>query len=245
MRTRLALRIRNQLDCPEKRRIYGERHFAVAAPRYDLATRALSLGRDAAWKARLIEALPDLPRPLCVDLACGTGDLAFLLARRYPGGRVVGVDLTAPMLDIARARNRLPNVGFLRQDLCALSFRDESVDIVTGGYALRNAPDLPLALAEIRRILRPGGTAAFLDFSRPRSAFPLPRYLVLRTWCGLWGLLLHGTPAVHGYIAPSLAVFPDREALSALFGVNGLSPVETKRFFGGIVELVVLRRADR
>lgn len=245
MRTRLGLRIRDHLDVPEKRRTYIERHFALAASRYDAATRAMSLGRDAAWKARLIELLPDRPRPLCVDLACGTGDLAFLLARRYPEGRIVGVDLTGPMLDIARERNRFPNVSFLRQDMCALSFRDESVDIVTGGYALRNAPNLAQALAGVGRILRPGGTAAFLDFSRPRGALSRPRYLLLRTWGGLWGLLLHGTHEIHGYIAPSLALFPDREALVALFGDNGLSLVASKRFFGGIVELDVVRRAGR
>ena len=242
MSGRFRLKAREWLDVPERKRAYNERHFAEAAPRYDLATRMMSLGQDAAWKRALVAALPALPSPVCVDLACGTGDVAFLLAGRYPGGIVTGLDLSPPMLAIARERNRFTNVRFERGDLCDLPFPDGSVDVVTGSYALRNAPDLRKAVAEVRRVLSPCGVAAFLDFSNPERSLPRHfQYLLLRSWCGLWGLLLHGTPEIHGYVAESLRKFPDRNRLREIFREQGLGAVADRRFFLGITRLIVLR----
>lgn len=243
---RFALKIRDHIDVPERKKLYNEIHFAEAASRYDLATRAMSLFRDPSWKARLVGSLPPVRAPLCVDIACGTGDVALLLAERYPEGRVAGLDIAEPMLAIARSRNDHRNLRFHRRDMCETGFPEQSVDIVTGSYALRNAPDLARAVGEIRRILKPGGTAAFLDFSKPRAAcFRIPRHLLLRTWCGFWGLLLHGNHEVHGYIAASLSAFPDRRALRALFGESGFELVSSRRFFLGILELLVFRRSPR
>lgn len=243
MSERFRLKAREWLDAPGRKRAYNERHFAAAAARYDLATRAMSLGRDAAWKRILVGALPDLPSPVCVDLACGTGDVSFLLAGRYPGGVVTGVDLSASMLAIARGRNRFGNVRFERGDMGGLPLPDGSADVVTGGYALRNAPDLREAVSEVHRVLAPGGVAAFLDFSNPES--PLLRrlqYVLLRSWCGLWGLLLHGTPEIHGYVAESLRAFPSRSLLRELFREQGLGLYVDRRFFLGITGLLVLRK---
>ena len=242
MNGRFRLKAREWLDVPERKRVYNERHFAEAASQYDLATRMMSLGRDAGWKRALVAALPDLQAPVCVDLACGTGDVAFLLAGRYPEGDVTGLDLSAPMLAIARERNRFTNVRFERGDLCGLPFPDASADVVTGSYALRNAPDLRKALAEVHRVLSPGGVAAFLDFSNPeRSLLRYLQYLLLRSWCGLWGFLLHGTPEIHGYVAESLRAFPDRNRLRGIFRENRFEVLTERRFFLGITGLVVLR----
>jgi demethylmenaquinone methyltransferase/2-methoxy-6-polyprenyl-1,4-benzoquinol methylase len=239
---RFRLKAREWLDVPERKRVYNERHFAEAASQYDLATRMMSLGRDAGWKRALVAALPDLQAPVCIDLACGTGDVAFLLAGRYPEGDVTGLDLSAPMLAIARERNRFTNVRFERGDLCGLPFPDASADVVTGSYALRNAPDLRKALAEVHRVLSPGGVAAFLDFSNPeRSLLRYLQYLLLRSWCGLWGFLLHGTPEIHGYVAESLRAFPDRNRLRGIFRENRFEVLTERRFFLGITGLVVLR----
>lgn len=244
MSGRFRLKAREWLDSPGRKRIYNERHFSVAAGRYDTATRAMSLGWDAAWKRALIASLPNLPSPACVDLACGTGDVAFLLAKRYPGGTVTGVDLSEPMLAIARERNRFGNVRFERGDLCALPFPDASSDIVTGSYALRNAPDLREAVAEVRRVLRPGGAAAFLDFSKPENpSLQRLQYLFLRGWCGFWGLLLHGTPEIHGYVAESLRAFPDRGRLPEIFLEHGFGVEAMKSFslFGAVSLHMMLR----
>ena len=245
MSGRFRLKAREWLDVPERKRAFNERHFAEAARRYDLATQMMSLGRDAAWKRALVEALPGLPHPVCVDLACGTGDVAFLLAGRYPGGVVTGVDLSGPMLAIARERNRFPNVRFERGDLCDLPFPGGSADIVTGSYALRNAPDLRKAVAEVQRVLKPGGVAGLLDFSNPeRALFRHLQYRLLRGWCGLWGILLHGTPEIHGYVAESLRAFPARSRLREIFREHGFGMRADRRFFLGITGMLILRKGS-
>ncbi len=243
MSPRFDLKIRDHILLPEKKSHYNERHFTEAAPRYDLATRAMSLGRDAAWKRALVDALPGIPRPLCVDLACGTGDLTFLLAGRYPRGEIVGLDLTEPMLAIARERNRFGNVHFTRRNMNSTGCAPESVDVVTGSYALRNAPSLGPVLDEIRRILKPGGVAAFLDFAKPANRFlQVPEYWLLKSWCGLWGFVLHRNPEIHGYIAASLEAFPDRMRLRRLFVEKGFEPKLSRAFFLGITGLEVFRK---
>lgn len=242
MAQRFALKARDHVGLPDRKRRFNEAHFAEAAPRYDVATRAMSLGRDAAWKRELVAALPDPPSPACVDIACGTGDVAFLLAARYRNGTVTGIDISDGMLRIARARNRFRNLGFASGDLCALPLADGSADLVTASYALRNAPALRPALAEIRRVLAPGGFAAILDFSRPRSPIlGTVQIRMLRRWCGLWGSLLHGSSEIHGYIAESLAGFPDRRRFREMLVEEGFSVVSSRRHVLGILERFLLR----
>ena len=169
MTGRFVLKIGDHLENAETKRYYTERNFSEVAPRYDFITRGLSFGRDAAWKRTLISLLPSHESPVCVDLACGTGDIAFLVAGKYPRGRIAGVDITEPMLEIARHRNTHPNVSFANQDMGSLDIVSESVDIVTGGYALRNAPDLGTTIDEISRVLKPsrrGGLSRFLQTGR-------------------------------------------------------------------------------
>jgi len=243
---RFDLKARDWLQSPERKRYYNERHFSEAAPRYDAATRAMSFFRDASWKKRLVDTLPDHPSPRCVDIGCGTGDISVRLARRYPAGVVAGIDIAEPMLRLARNQNGYANLRYLRQDMCAMEFPDGCADIVTGSYALRNAPDLPRAIREIGRILKPGGTAAFLEFAKPRmAALRDPHRFLLRNWCGFWGLLFHGSREIHGYIADSLAAFPDRGRLLEDFHAQGFALGSSERFFFGITELLVLRKETR
>jgi len=237
------------LRTPDAKREYNELLFAEVARRYDLVTRALSLGRDQAWKRALLDSLPAGPAapagaaPVCIDLACGTGDVTFALARRYPRGTVCGVDLTPEMLAIARERNSCANVRLELGDMHRLPFPSASVDIVTGSYALRNAPSLGVALAEVRRVLRPGGTAAFLDFSKsPHWLSQRLTYWVLCVWGGFWGLVLHRQPAVYAYIATSLWHFPDRVALRQELARAGLAEVSSRRFYLGTLEMITVVR---
>jgi len=233
------------LRTPAAKREYNELLFAEVAKRYDLVTRALSLGRDQAWKRVLLDSLPTSSAPVCVDLACGTGDVSFALAQRYPQGTICGVDLTPEMLQIARARNRFPNVTLQQGDMHHLPFPSASVDIVTGSYALRNAPSLTVALQEIHRVLRPGGTAAFLDFSKSPNRF-LQRlsFTVLYLWGSFWGLVLHRQPAVYAYIAKSLWHFPDREALRRDLANVGFTEVFSRKFYFGTLEIITVSKPD-
>ena len=242
MAGRFTLRIGAHLESPETKRYYNRRVFSEIAPKYRFITRALSFRRDASWKRELIASLPAVVSPLSVDLACGTGDLTLLLAERYPRGIVVGLDITTPMLDLATRRNTFSNVCFIAGDMGSLPLAPGSVDILTGGYALRNAPDLGTALDEIRRVLKPGGVAAFLDFSKPagRLAQTL-EYWSLKLWGGFWGSLLHRNPEVYGYIAESLRRHPDRVRLRGLFEERGFRVVSSRLHFLGVMEALVVR----
>lgn len=239
------LKINDYIETPEKKREYNEQHFSEAASRYDFATRAMSLGRDMAWKKQLIALLPKMEQPDCLDLACGTGDVTFMLADKYPQGKIIGLDLTEPMLDLARQRNSSQNVEFLQADMAATGLLDESVDIVTGSYAVRNAPELRQSFIEINRILRPDGVVAILDFSKPANRFfQAIQYKVLQYWCGLWGFLLHGNAEVHSYIATSLKMYPDRGELRNLLRECGFVVSSSLRFYFGTLELLLLRKTE-
>lgn len=243
MNTSYRSRMAEELGDPDRKRAYNQALFTEVAPRYDVVTRALSLGRDRAWKRRLIAALPDENPGLCVDLACGTGDITRMLAARYPGSTVVGIDLTPSMLEIAQRIEPALACQYRQADLCDTGLEPGSADVVTGGYALRNAPDLVAGLREVRRVLRPGGVAAFLDFSKPPSS-TLQRieHGLLHGWGGLWGWVLHRDPEVYQYIAQSLGHYPDRRALARMVRDQGFAIAHQQRFFGGIMELLVLTR---
>ena len=246
MTGRFDLKIGDHLEDAEKKKYYNERLFSEVAPRYDFITRVLSFGRDAAWKRALISSLPYHESPVCLDLACGTGDISFLLADKYTRGRISGLDITEPMLDIARQRNNRPNVSFVNQNMGSLEIPSETADIITGGYALRNAPHLETVIDEIGRVLKPRGVAAFLDFSKPDASIPQKiEYWCLKIWTGLWGVLLHRNHEVYGYIAESLRRFPDRRHLRNLFQEKGFSVVDSRSFFGGITELLVVQKLPR
>ena len=108
---------------------------------------------------------------MALDLACGTGDVCFLLAERFSNAGIEGLDLTREMLDIAERRNQFGDrVNFVQGDICNLPQASDSKDLITGSYAWRNAPDLLKMLQEIHRVLKPGGVVAFLDFSKSPSA---------------------------------------------------------------------------
>ncbi|MFT4549705.1 MAG: ubiquinone/menaquinone biosynthesis methyltransferase [Verrucomicrobiales bacterium] len=232
-----------ELDQPESKRELNLEIFTRIAREYDLICKLLSFGRDLKWKQKMVRLLPDKTEPYCIDLATGTGDLSFYLGDRYPDGSVVGIDLTEKMIEVANGRNEQKNVSFEIGDMAALEVADGSADIVTGGYALRNAPILREAIREVRRILKPDGVAVFLDFSKPKNK--LGQFLnvaSLKFWASLWGLVLHRRPWVYGYIADSLHKFPDRDALERIFVEEGFELVERKLHFFGVMEKVVLRK---
>jgi ubiquinone/menaquinone biosynthesis methyltransferase len=239
------LNVRQRLADPRQKRELNEQIFGVVAPRYDAITRVLSFNRDRVWKARMVDALPPKTAPLCLDLACGTGDITFRLASKYADGRIIGLDLTEPMLQRARARCTAPHIQFLRGDMGRTGLDSGSVDIVTGGYALRNAGDLREVLAEIYRVLKPGGVGCFLDFSKPPGrTLQTMEDLLLTVWGGLWGWIFHRDPGVYTYIAESLAGFPDRRQLAMMFRSHGFEVQSSKLLFLGIVQRITLRKTE-
>ncbi len=228
---------------PQRKQRVTREVFALIAPAYDRFTPGLSLFRDQAWKREMVRRLPPLAAPACLDLACGTGDIAFLLASRYPDGKIIGADVTEAMLEIARRRSRCANVEFRNLDMVRTGLPSAGFDIITGGYALRNAPDLDAALAEIHRLLKPGGVAVFLDFSN--SSRPMLRRLnqfLLHIWSGAWGFLFFGNPKFLTYITASLAAFPDRIELRRRFAAHGLEVTASRLHLAGILETIFLKK---
>jgi demethylmenaquinone methyltransferase/2-methoxy-6-polyprenyl-1,4-benzoquinol methylase len=245
MKPSTPLKSRERLADPMRKRELNKQLFSVVAPRYDAVTRVLSFDRDRVWKARMVGALPPVMAPVCLDLACGTGDISFLLAAKYPDGQVLGLDLTEAMLERARARGTAPHLSFQRGDMGRTGLAAESVDIVTGGYALRNAGDLREVLAEVHRVLKPGGIGCFLDFSKPSGrSLQKVEYLLLKVWGAWWGRVFHGDHEVYAYIAESLVRFPDRPQLSGLFQAQGFEIESSTLYFLGIVQCLMLRKAD-
>src|SRR5436190_16593922 len=145
--------LRDRIATPDGKGRYVRVLFATIADRYDFITRALSYGQDQRWKRRLVERAAPRPGARALDLATGTGDLAFALAAR--GARVVGLDITFRMIQLAREKEGPPirSPRFLVGDMQALPFPSASFDIVTTGYGLRNVPDLAAAIEEIGRVL--------------------------------------------------------------------------------------------
>ena len=231
------------LNDPFSKRDYNEKVFAAVAPRYDRITRILSFGRDRAWKKKLIQSLPPRGALRALDLACGTGDIARALARIYPSGEIVAVDLTPEMIRLARQQSGSSTIRFEQGDMSRIACPDESFDVVTGGYALRNAPDLKALLHEIMRVLKPGGTAAFLDFSKSEhKILRAGQLFLLRFWGGIWGYIFHRNPEVYGYIAASLEAFPDRQGLMKMIERTGFRDVRCRYFFFGFSALIICRK---
>jgi demethylmenaquinone methyltransferase/2-methoxy-6-polyprenyl-1,4-benzoquinol methylase len=230
---------------PDARRTYTRKIFSMVARVYPLVTRVLSFGRDRAWKRTLCNALPQEGGGIVLDLACGTGDIAIACKKRFPAVAVIGIDNSKEMLASAKKMTGA-RIFLLQQDMCSLGIRSSSVAIVTGGYALRNAPDLAAALREIARVVKPGGLAAFLEFSKSTGKISaVVHKFLLWSWGSIWGLLLHGNPRIYGYIAESLDRFPDRCTLRAMFREYGFSETVSWRRMFGMVEIVIYKMAGK
>lgn len=229
---------------PDAKLRYVRRLFATIADRYDLITVLLSFGRDRHWKRRLVSLVDPRSGALVLDLACGTGDLAFEAARR--GAVVTGVDITPRMIELARRRSQArPDVVFSVGDMCALPVASGTFDAVTTGYGLRNVPDLPGALAEIHRVLRPGGTVGSLDFDKPEARWLRTIYLAYLTVVGgALGWLLHRDPDTYRYIPASIRRYPGARGVCDLMRAAGFLDVRHVPVFGGLMAIHLARKAS-
>jgi demethylmenaquinone methyltransferase / 2-methoxy-6-polyprenyl-1,4-benzoquinol methylase len=207
------------------------RMFDRIAPVYDPMNRLMTAGLDRRWRRETAAAVVQ-PGDRVLDVCCGTGDLA--LAASEAGGRVTGLDFSAPMLE--RARGKSSEIEWIEGDALALPFADGSFDAVTIGFGLRNLPNVEGGLAELRRVLRPGGRLAILEITRPRG--PLAPFY--RFWFDgvipLAGKVLPGGSA-YSYLPASVRRFPAPEGLSRLLDEAGFSEISWRLFAGGIVAL--------
>lgn len=203
---------------------YVKELFSALAKRYNVMTDLWTLGLHRLWKRQAMELLALQPGERVLDVATGTGDLAFLEeAAVGPHGRVVGVDSCVPMLDVARRRRR-GSVDLQEGDAMDLRFPDASFDVVTIGFGLRNVADRGRALREFRRVLRPGGRLMVLDFSTPTSKVlkSLHDFLYFRVMPTVgWAVAWHRD--AHHYTADSIRTWLSREELSAMIADAGFA----------------------
>ena len=233
--------LREHISSSRTKQAYVNRLFETISGRYDFITRFLSYGKDRAWKRKLVGMAELTGSELVLDIACGTGDITFALARRLTSGGAIGLDITEGMVRIAdrkRRENSVCNAWFHRADIMRLPFQAETFDRVTGGYALRNTPDIRAALAEILRVLKPGGRFYSLDFGHPPNRvyrWLYQKYLVV-VGSGL-GLALHGDPDTYRYIPETLKLYPGQRGVARLMQEVGFSNVGIHDFGGGITAL--------
>ena len=217
--------------------------FAGISGRYDFANHFLSGGIDLYWRRRLVRSVVRRKPSEVVDLATGTGDVAFALRRKLPRScRVTGLDFCEPMLVVARRKQRRKDptepIGFSFGDCLALPLGDASVDVLTIAFGLRNLEDRHAGLREMRRVLKPGtGSLHVLEFTQPaRWLKPLygpylhhvlPRLARLTT----------GDKAAYDYLAGSIRAFPTKEALAGEIRAAGFASVRATGLTGSIVAL--------
>jgi ubiquinone/menaquinone biosynthesis methyltransferase len=233
-----------RLATPEGKRRFVRALFATIADRYDLITVLLSYGQDRRWKRRLVALAGPVGGKTALDVATGTGDIAFALAEA--GARVVGVDVTSRMVEraAAKAEGRAFTPAFVVGDMCALPVGDRSVDIVTTGYGLRNVPDLAVAIDEIARVVRPGGIALSLDFNRPANPVVRAAYLAyLALVGGALGLILHRNSETYRYIPASIRRYPGARAVADMFEARGFRDVRYHRVLGGLMAIHLARKS--
>ncbi|MBU6439297.1 MAG: bifunctional demethylmenaquinone methyltransferase/2-methoxy-6-polyprenyl-1,4-benzoquinol methylase UbiE [Betaproteobacteria bacterium] len=216
--------------------------FDSVAPRYDLMNDLMSAGLHRAWKAFTVQLAGLRPGQRVLDVASGTGDLALAFARRVqPGGMVVATDINGAML--AEGRRRLLDAGVcvpaVQCDAERLPFADASFDRVSVAFGLRNMTHKEAALAEFRRVLRPGGKLMVLEFSRPWEAVrPLYDWYSFQVLPRL-GKLVAGDAGSYRYLAESIRKHPDQATLKAMMEQAGFVGVQWYNLSAGVVALHV------
>jgi demethylmenaquinone methyltransferase / 2-methoxy-6-polyprenyl-1,4-benzoquinol methylase len=211
--------------------------FGEIAPRYDFLNHALSMNIDRRWRRFVVGKVADRlqhPQALALDLCCGTGDLSLELAQLT---ETCGVDFCHPMLKIGLGKTAAsPNaITIIEGDAMRVPFGDGVFDVVTMAFGLRNLENIAGGLREVLRLLKPGGRAAILEFSRPR--LPIFRHLFQFYFMKILpriGNAISGSSFAYQYLPESVQQFPDQQGLAAIMSEVGFSNVAYYNLFGGV-----------
>jgi demethylmenaquinone methyltransferase/2-methoxy-6-polyprenyl-1,4-benzoquinol methylase len=230
-------------DSGERKRLQMTRAFDIIAHRYDRLNRILSFGIDLGWRRRALRLLAggapeDRPAHL-LDVATGTADFAIMAARRLPRARLTGIDLSEGMLRAGRAKVAAAKldarIALASGDGLALPYADGTFDAVTSAFGVRNFEDIPAGLAEMRRVLCPGGRVLILELSQPEH-FPMrPLFrFYMRTLMPLLSGFLSGHAREYRYLPASITHVPQGEAMLALLRTAGFSDCRRETYTFGI-----------
>ena len=212
--------------------------FSRVAPRYDLLNHLLSFNQDRRWRARAVRRVSEIlrrPGARTLDLCCGTGDLLLELEAAC-GRAVIGCDFSSTMLE--QAQRKRSRSLLVEADALQLPLADASFDLVTIAFGLRNLTDYRAGLAEMRRVLRPGGYAAVLEFSQPPNRLWRALYgFYSRSMLPLIGGVISGSWSAYRYLPASVSRFPAPEELAEEMRVAGFREATFELMAGGIVAL--------
>lgn len=222
--------------------------FTRIAPRYDLINDLQSFGLHRLWKRQVVRLAAPEPGRRALDVCCGTGDIALRLAQR--GMDVLGLDFSERMLQVARQRSAVvrpstaqPAVApgkleFVLGDAQHIPCPDNTFDVVTIGYGLRNLPSMEAGLREMHRVAKPGGRLIVLDFGKPPNRLWRGVYFCyLRLVVPLFGLAFCGSAQAYAYILESLRHYPAQEGVAAEMKKLGLTNVRVINFLGGVMSI--------
>ncbi|MBG85432.1 MAG: bifunctional demethylmenaquinone methyltransferase/2-methoxy-6-polyprenyl-1,4-benzoquinol methylase UbiE [Verrucomicrobiales bacterium] len=215
--------------------------FDRIARKYDLINDVQSAGMHRVWKKWLWKLSQPKPGAKVLDLCCGTGDIAFFFA--HQGCVVTGADFSTEMLKVARERSASDCRGkiapeFLQADVLQLPFEDESFEIITIGYGLRNLADFDAGLKEMTRVLKPGGQLLILEFGKPdNSILRAAYYSYLNLAVPLFGLIFCGDMKAYAYILESLKHYPAQRGILEMLDGLGYAENRIENFMGGTMSI--------
>ena len=219
-----------------------ERMFDHIAPSYDRLNHLMSLGIDLMWRRRAIRWLRPFRPGLVLDVATGTGDFAILACRMLPSASLTGIDLSEGMMQVGRRKveqaGLAARIDFQREDCEALSFPDASFDAVTVAFGVRNFEHLDRGLAEMCRVLRPGGHLVILELSTP-TRFPMKQLFALysRVAMPVMGRTISHDDSAYTYLPESIRAFPQGEVMQESIRRAGFSQVSFRRLTFGLCTL--------
>ena len=225
------------------------RMFDSIAPAYDTMNRLMTLGIDRRWRRKTVaEAVSGNPEAI-LDIATGTGDLAIALARAAEGATVTGVDLSEGMIEVGRRKvaeaGLSDRVKLSPADALALPFADNSFDVITVAFGVRNFEHLAEGYAEMLRVLRPGGRLCVLELTPPSSVLVRPFYAAYtRAVIPLVGKLISGDSDAYTYLPRSIAAVQARGAMTALIEGAGFENAAFRSFTFGVCTLYMARKGN-
>jgi len=214
--------------------------FTRVAPGYDLLNRLLSLRIDTLWRARLVAESGLAPGGRLLDLCTGTGDVLIDFHRRIPGLTGVGLDFSSGMLALAGPKLKGLPFELVQGDALATPFKASSFDACSMAFGLRNLVDVPKGVAEMRRVLKPGGRVLVLELTRPRN--PLVKLIYwpyLHLWLPLMGRLISPDGSAYRYLRDTIEVFYEPEAIVAMMGQAGFENARALSLMGGLATLFI------